>query len=242
MTIKISSPAELETLLDALSADLIHSIHYREILLGVRSEITNFAEVFAQSNTFWWHTLNALGDSSLHCLCRVYDTQQAALSLPNLLKIISANLGYFSEANFRSRLAGNPFVDSLAEHPRTPDAQHLIQNSQLISPKDPLVNKLIIWRNNLYAHRSSSSTLESYKNLTPHRLSWEEVEQLSERALSIYNQYQSLFKANMWSRSLTGKDDYRSLLKFAESGLQQYKKNIVNEIAPYVCKDPPAHA
>jgi len=242
MGIKITSSAELEKLLDALSTDLIRSIHYRELLLSIQSEIANFPEVFAQSNTFWWQTRNALSDSALNCLCRVYDTQHLALSLPNLLQLISENIGYFSVDDFKTRLSGNPFVDSLAEHPRIPDASQLRMDILLASPKDPLVNKLIVWRNNLYGHRSSSSTLEEFKNLAPFELTWDEVRELSERALTIYNRYQSLFKANTWSTMLPGKDDFRSLLRFAQSGLTHYRKNIENETAPYINDGPPAHA
>jgi hypothetical protein len=229
-------------LLDALSTDLIRSIHFRELLLSIRAQTTNFPDVFTQSNTFWWHTLHALSESALQCLCRVYDKQHLALSLPNLLQLISDNLGYFSIEDFKSRLSGNPFVDSLAEHPRIPDPAQLEIDLSLVSPKDPLVNKLIIWRNNLYGHRSSSSTLESFNNLVPYELTWVEVEELSERALSIYNRYQSLFKANTWSTMFIGKDDFISLLRFAQSGLNQYRKNIDNETAPYINEWPPAHA
>lgn len=242
MNIKITSSSELEKLLDALSTDLIRSIHYRELLLSIQSETVNYTDVFAQSNTFWWQILNALSDSALHCICRVYDAQHIALSLPNLLQLISENICYFSTEEFKTRLHGNPFIDSLAEHPRTPDASQLTKDLLLVSSKDPLVNKLIIWRNNLYGHRSSSSTLESYQNLAPYELTWEEVKELSERALSIYNRYQSLFKANTWSTMLPGKDDFLSLLKFAQSGLNQYQKNIDNEISAHINENPPAHA
>ncbi|HEU4950405.1 MAG TPA: hypothetical protein VFT46_00550 [Holophagaceae bacterium] len=242
MSKRAVSPSQFEKLLDALSTDLIRSIHYRELFLSVRSQIQTCPDVFAQSNTFWWLTFSALSDASLHCLCRVFDHHPQALSLPNLLHLISRNPNYFSIENFKERLRDNPFVDSLAKYPRTLSRAELDRDSLLVSKKDPLVDKLTQWRHNLYAHRSASSTLEDFRDMASVELGWEEVKELSDRAFNIYNRYQSLFKANTYSSQLVGADDFQNLLRIANSGLEAHRKNLANEIAPHICKDPPAHA
>nr|WP_275976578.1 hypothetical protein [Geothrix alkalitolerans] len=232
----------MEHLLDGLSSDIVDCIHYRKLFLAINNEIINFPDVFAQSNTFWHYTTRSLSDSSLNALCRVFDTEDSALSLPNLLTIITDNLHCFSEQDFRARLAKNPFVESLAESSRAPDSNQLASDIEACSTSNPLVQKLLIWRNNIFAHRGAKSTLKNFAILSSNEITWDEVVELSTMAIQIYNRYLSLFKAATWSTMLMGETDFISLLRFAQAGLDQHRHNIDNETAPYLNDAPPAHA
>ena len=242
MAITIKSSQELECLLDALSSDVIDCIHYRKLFLAINDEILNFPDVFAQSNTFWSYTRRSLSDSSLYALCRLFDTEDSALSLPNLLAIITENLHCFSEQDFRERLAKNPFVESLAESSRAPDPDQLAIDINACSASNPLVLKVLIWRNNILAHRGAKSTLKNFAILSSNEFTWDEVGELTTTAMNIYNRYLSLFKAATWSTMLIGETDFISLLRFAQVGLDQHRHNIDNETAPYLNDTPPAHA
>jgi len=228
--------------LDALSSDVVDCIHYRKLFLAINDEIINFPDVFSQSNTFWSYTRRSLSESSLYALCRVFDTEDSALSLPNLLTIITENRHCFSEQDFRARLAKNPFVESLAESSRAPDPDQLATDIDACSITNPLVQKIQIWRNNIFAHRGAKSTLKNFAILSSNEITWEEVGELSITAMNIYNRYLSLFKASTWSTMLMGERDFISLLRFAQVGLDQHRHNIDNETAPYLNDTPPAHA
>jgi AbiU2 len=163
MEINVRDGSQFHSLLVALIDELIDAREHFRLQRALNSTITEYQAEYNQSAAFWSLTLSAHMDAALIRLCRAYDLYEGkpSLNLRNLLDTIKVNLHFFDEPNFRKRLKGNAFVDSLASHPRRPDPAQLEQDLRSVSVADPLVKKLIVLRNNFLAHRSRSSAIEA---------------------------------------------------------------------------------
>lgn len=125
MEIRIKSGEELDTLLNALSRDIVDSNIYYRLFSGLHSSIAEHPDETRESNTFWWLVMQATKEAYLFRLCRVFDQNNTSLNLVNLLDTIKSNLHLFEEPHFRERLKDNAFVDSLAEGVRIPAVEEL---------------------------------------------------------------------------------------------------------------------
>ncbi len=159
MKISVSFGAELNSLLDKLANDIVSARYYSRLLAKLEESISEYLPEFNQARTFWHLTLSALSEARILRLCRVYDGNRKVLSLVNLLDTIAENLNLFGEANFRERVAGNAFVDSLANKNRIPNSAQLEADRELVSNDDPLVKRLTIWRGNVVAHNDTRIAL-----------------------------------------------------------------------------------
>ncbi len=230
MEIKIKSEDELNKLLDALALEIVDANICYRLYCDLIDSIKENEKVFRQSNTFWHFTFNSLHDAQMIRLCRVFDQESSSLNLFNLLETIKANVHFFDEKHFRQRLKDNAFVDSLAEDDRVPSESQLDKDIWFASNKNPLVKKLMIWRNNIIAHRSAKASLGKNDILTDNPLIQEEIETLLNECFTIFNRYSNLYRASSWSRKVIGCDDYKSLLKFITLGLQKWDEGIEKEI------------
>jgi len=231
MKIKIQSGDELNKLLDALAYEIVDAQIYHKLFCDLVDSIPAHKREFQQSNTFWGLTIVSLKEARLTRLCRVFDQESSSLNLVNLLETIQANLHLFEESHFRKRLQDNAFVDSLAESDRVPSKQQLSDDIEYASCRNPLVKELMIWRNNIVAHRGVKLSLGKKQVLQQNSLSPQEIEELLDQSLKIFNRYLSLYRASTWSRQVIGHDDYQSLLKFLRLGLQKWDEDIEKEIA-----------
>ncbi len=229
--ISITSAVEFESLLNALASEIVDAQIYFKLHTDLVTAVPDYAEVFNESNTFWWLTVHALLDAALSRLCRIYDQHSKSLNLRNLLDTIQANLNIFDIQNFRQRLKDNPFVESLSQTARKPSTDTLKQDIQYTSPTNPLVQKLVIWRNNIFAHRSATNVVNQRNIADYYPLSKNDVSELLNGAESILNRYSSLFRASSYLTQIVGHDDYLYVLKTIETRIRQHKEEIASEIA-----------
>jgi hypothetical protein len=226
MEIKIKTGEELTKLLNSLSKEIVLAhIHYRLLCDLVKAKST-YEREFQSFNTFWTLTLGALRTSYQTNLCRVYDQESTSLNLVNLLHTIQANLHLFSEVHFRKRLAGNAFVDSLAKIKRIPQKSEVENDVKLVTCKNPLVKKLMIWRNNIVAHQGAKIVLGNNQVLLNNPLSDDEIKLLLKQSLSTFNKYSDLYEASTHSSGIIGHDDYEHLLKTIRFGFQKRDEEI----------------
>lgn len=230
MEIKIKSADELNKLLDALALEIVDANIYHRLYSDLVNSRTDYAREFSQSNTFWSLTFDALHDARMIRLCRVFDQESNSLNLFNLLETIKANSHFFDKEHFRQRLKDNAFVDSLAEVDRVPNEAQLDNDIRFASGQNPLVKKLMIWRNNIIAHRGAKVSLGKDEILADNPLSQQEIETLLDECFTIFNRYSSLYRASTWSRKVVGHDDYQSILKFIKLGLQKWDEDIEKEL------------
>ena len=231
MKIEIQTGDELNALLDALGDEIVDAQIYDRLSRELVGSIEEYKREFQQSNTFWHLTLDSLNEACLIRLCRIYDQHSSGLNLVNLLETIKANSHLFHEEHFRDRLRDNVFVDSLAQSDRVPPTKELDADIEYASCKNPIVKKLTIWRNKIYAHRDAQISLGGKRILESNPISGVEIMDLLDQSFKIFNRYSSLYRASSWSRQIVGHDDYQSLLKFLRLGLEKSDEDIARELA-----------
>jgi len=224
--IRIQSAEEFNRLLDALANDVVDAnIHWR-LYRDLHAAFEKYPLVRIQSQTFWYLTLNAHTFAALQRLCRAFDQNQTSLHLLSWLKTIEANLHLFDRAEFKKRLAGNPFVDSLAEDPRVPDLSTLKQDITLCSDTDPKVHQLIKYRGSVLAHRNARTTAAGRSLSQELAIPIDDFEDLLLRARTILNRYSGLFIATSHSVQMVGHDDYRYIFTCVQSAVERSRDEI----------------
>jgi len=231
MEIKIKSSEELNILLDNLRDEIIHANILSKLYNELYKSIDEYRAEFGQSNTFWFYSLNSINNYCMTILCRIYDQHSKSLNLYNLLDTINKNIKYFKADEFRERLINNPFVDSLSKSTRIPEKKQLEEDIKFASKDNLLVKKLIVWRNNIIAHKSPKILLGKGEILEENALTSDDLTELLDKCFEIYNRYSSLYRASTASRQVIGADDYKSVLKFMRLGLQKYEEDIEREVA-----------
>lgn len=218
--IDIKNSLEFERLLKALSDDVIDAhIHYR-LYQDIVESISEHPLVVQQSNTFWTFTLQAHLNSSVYALLRAYDQNSSSLHLRSWLCTIRDNLHLFDETGFRERLKDNPYVASLAQDSKKPDATTLEEDIFACSNSDQTVKTLTIYRGSRIAHRSAKNTIATHEISDSHALTFEDMESLLERAKTILNRYSYLFDASVYSTQVVGHDDYEYIFKCVEEKVE----------------------
>ena len=230
MLIQIQSGEELNRLLDRLAHDVVDANIYHRLLMDLNSSVQDYLTEFAQSNTFWSLTRDALKEAYLTRLCRIFDQRNDTLNLYNLLDTIKANLQFFEEPHFRERLKDNAFVNSLAEGARIPTSEEIQVDLEIAGPQNPVVLKLTLWRSNFHAHLAAKPALGKAPSLASLRIESDEIDHLLYECFRIINRYIYLYKAASWSRKIIGHDDYLSVLKFMRRGIEVQEAEIQLQI------------
>jgi hypothetical protein len=136
---------------------------------------------------------------------------------------------FFEKEQFKERLKDNASVDSLAEVDRIPDKTQIEKDIIFASVQNRPVKKLMIWRNNIIAHKGAKVLLGKKTILKNNPLTHEEIEALLDECFIILNRYSILYSACHWSRKIIGQDDYKYLLNFVRMGLQKWDEDIDKE-------------
>lgn len=235
--LKITNAEEFGALLDGLADDIVYAnIHFR-LYQDLNESIAEYCIELNESLTFWRLTVPAQLDAALIRLYRVFDSHQSALSLSTWLATIVCHLKIFDTPNFKERLSDNPFVESLASENRRPSKDQLDKDSALVSASDPLVKKLLRWRNNVGAHRSPLETISPNSAAGP-PLEFDVIKALLERAHELLDRYSGLFQAVTYATSMVGADDYKYVLKSIRASMTESKRKVDEEVAKYGEKSP----
>lgn len=193
---------QLQAGIRALANDIVDAAIHWKLSRGIYEAAETWPLVIQQSNTFWTLTIKAHVNVSVLAMCRAFDQEPSALHLLGLLQLIEQNLPLFDEVQFRVRLRDNPFVASLAESARRPDATQLAADIALCSNGDPLVRRLVIHRNTALAHLSRKRRLNSTPSRSDEEITNEDYEILLNRANEIVNRYSVLFGAESFSTQI----------------------------------------
>jgi len=229
MKLKIQNASEFHKLLFALAGDLVDARIHFNLLRSLSAANEEYFIEFAQSNTFWSLTFEAHLDATLVRLCKSFDLHRRSLNLRTLVSTVKENLHLFEEEGFRERLRGNTFVDSLAATYRVPSAAMIQEDLEFVSPDNPLVKKLTVWRDKHIAHRDPSSVLNPEELTGRYPLLFTDIDELLRRGLRIVNEYSSPFIATTHSSGVVGKDDYLTILKAVRESVNRHEANIEKE-------------
>jgi hypothetical protein len=233
MILMIKSSEEFESLLDALTDELVNANIFFRLYDDLTNAIAEYEREFNQSHTFWKLTFQAHLDASLFRLCRVYDKTAHSLSLRNLLDTIKGNLDLFEVSSFKKRLKDNPFVESLALTARKPDIKQLDVDIDYVSTNNPLVRNLILWRNKIFAHRDARNVIVKERVAVSYPLTISDISELLERGMTILNRYSSLFRASSSSTQIVGHDDYQYVLHCIRSEIKRHEDEFAAELKRY---------
>ena len=218
--IDIDGSADFAKLIKALSSDVVDAhIHWR-LHCDLHEAIQTHPLVWAQSRSFWQLTLTAHAQTALGHLCRAFDQEQSALHLLSWLRTIRKNMHLFEKAEFKRRLAGNAFVDNLAESLIAPDLTMLESDINDCSATDPLVRKLIVHRGNIVAHTGAKRALSERAIPSEFTLSIADFESLLFRSRTVLNRYCHLWAAEVYSVSVVGRDDYKFIFSSVAAAVE----------------------
>jgi len=222
--ISISDAAEFKQLLNALSNDVVDAhIHY-QMYEELVEAIEKHPLVVRQSNTFWTFTLQAHLNSSVYALFRAYDQDTRSLHLRSWVATIQDNLHLFDEESFRERLKDNPYVASLAQESRKPDAAILADDIAACSNSDPIVKRLTVYRSSRIAHRNAKALLTPGDIGEKFGLTFDDIRTLLQRAKTIVNRYCYLFDASIYSTRVVGHDDFEYIFKCVEEKVEEVRR------------------
>lgn len=233
MRLVIKSSEEFENLLDALLDELVNANIFFKLYTDLTNSVAEYEREFNQSQAFWTLTFQAHLDACLFRLCRVYDKTAHSLSLCNLLDTIKGNLHLFDVASFKERLKDNQFVESLALTARKPDVRQLDEDIDYVSANNPMVKKLIVWRNKIFAHRDARNVIIKKSLAVSYPLSTSDISELLERGMTILNRYSSLFRASSSSTQIVGHDDYKFVLNCIRSEIKRQEDEFAAEVERY---------
>ena len=226
--IPISGDVDLEKLLKRLSDDIVEAPAFLRLhkLLGVRFK--EYEREVNQSAFFWTFTAKAMVEAGLLRIARIYDQEQSALSLRRLLLTIRANPHLFDDEAVKRRV--NPaYADGMRPGSHAPNQENIETDLLLVSDGDPLVDKIIRWRNTLGAHISPKRMLKGtgaqFDILTP-----DDADNLCSRAFEVFNRYTSLFHATTYSRKIIGEEgSAEAVFKYLRMGLDASRKDMEEE-------------
>ena len=137
----VRDASQLQTVLNTLSTDLGRANDYLTLLDALRKQGQHFWRAFIPAPAFWHVVRAALQDAGLQGLARAYDDDTQALSLRTMLQVIAAE---------------PPFL----VRPDSFDAVQLEADLSFVNQRtNPAVKHLMIWRNNLLAHRNGGKIL-----------------------------------------------------------------------------------
>jgi len=224
--IQISGEIDFEKLLKRLSDDIVFAPAFLRIEKQLGENFGKYSDEINQAGFFWSMVFTAVGETGMSRLARIYDQEKNALSLRTLLATIEANKYLFDDNAVKKRVnPSNPsFAQSIVPGSHLPDSKTLRHDLALVSSNDPLVNKIVFWRNNFGAHISSKQTMK--KNLSDEKLpTQDEAFKLCDRAFDVFNRYSSLFRAVSLLEVILGeKGSMDSVFRHLRSGLAAGRK------------------
>lgn len=237
MKIEIESAKQFEDLLTALAQEVVDANIHWHLLQDLKGKAEEYSRELNESATFWSQTFQAHLQATIFILIRVYDGNSKVLSLRNLLDTIEANITIFDKENFKERLKDNVFVESLAEDVRKPNAEQLGKDIEFSSDQNEVVNKLQIWRGNLFAHKSAKNVLSGKDITSEYPLNTNDIGILVKGSIDILNRYSQLFKAETYSTQMIGHDDYQFVLDSLRYKLKAMKKELEDDAVEVILKE-----
>jgi AbiU2 len=223
--IRISGETDFGTLLKRLSDDIVFAPAFLRIDKQFGELFEKYRDEINQAEFFWAMVATAVRETGLSRLARVYDQEGKALSLRTLLLTIEANKHLFDDNAVKKRV--NPsFAQSIVAGSHFPDSKQLGHDLTLVSSDDPLVNKIVVWRNNFGAHVSPNQTIK--KTLADATLpTQDEAFALCNRAFDVFNRYTSLFHAVSHSRVIIGEEgSVESVFNYLRFGLAARRRDV----------------
>jgi hypothetical protein len=226
--LEVSGDADLKKLFQRLIDDIIDAGAFLRLHRHFETAFKEYKTEINQTPAFWHFTEKAVREASLVRLARIYDQDNRALSLLTLLNTIGHHSAFFEDEAVLSRVS-KAYAEVFRSGSHTIDKIQLEKDISLVSASDPLVLKVIRWRNNLGAHISAKPILRAKKH-TESPLTRDEVWELKDRAFSIFNRYLSSFENASYAHLIIGEESNDFLFKMLRLGLAKYESDIEDQL------------
>jgi AbiU2 len=208
--VKLKDSKQFDLALTKLANELVHANVFYKLFMDINGSFKEFRAEVRESNTFWALVHESLRESASIRLCRVYDKCSKTNSLPNVLKAIKANPYFFELESYADRIKDNEHIDPIERH-KMPDNAQLQLDIEFASESNPAVKKLVKWRNNLFAHRSSALVIKDMGLPKEDLPTFGDLSALLD--MTIINRYTGLFRSTSYSTQMIGHDDYKHVFK-----------------------------
>ncbi len=167
-----------------------------------------YAVEINQTPAFWEVTRRAHQDAVVLRLGRLYDPHATATSLGNLLQTMKENIAG----------AGASFPAAIASL----SASDLDADMASVSSQDPVVEKLLLWRNEYLAHRGTRHVTKGTFTLLP-PLQKDELSGLLLKAITLMGKYRELLGYPFLAWGHHEADEFKKLLLLLRAGREARK-------------------
>jgi len=150
----LSSDDELKRLFDRLITDIVEAGGHARLCRSLATTHQEFEKEINQTPAFWTFATQGLREACLFRLARIYDQDSKSLSLLTLLHAIAQHSRFFEDDAVLRRVSA-AYAEEFRAGSHKIDSTLLATDIELVSSDDPLVNKLVVWRNNFGAHLST---------------------------------------------------------------------------------------
>ncbi|WP_322101790.1 hypothetical protein [Paraburkholderia sp. J41] len=233
--IKVKDESEFRSLLDGLSRDIVDAHIYWKLWKDIDELLKASPEVYNESSTFWYYTLNAYLRTALASLARAFDQEESSLHLKSWLITIREHQYLFTKSAFARRCSGDPFAKWLLKDAKEPDIAVLAADIGSCSMTDPDVSALYKYRSTVVAHRGAKLTKQGANAQFPN-IDVELIERLLERASAILNRYSMLFNATAYGMTPVGHDDVKRVVRSVQRDLTDARERVEAQVAALVGK------
>ena len=207
-SLKIESYEDFLQLMDSIQGLIREANAYHQLLMEIFENPTEYEDEFTYDPTFWKLTLNAYQAQALGFLTKVYDTQDGALSLTNLLKKIANDSKPFCNV---SQNAHNFLIEVLEE------------DYKRVTKANAGVQKLLLLRNHKYAHVSEKATLGQLGDNAKVRLENKEIDQLIVQSNEIFSRYYSILTNSHWMLEYSRIADFKTIIEYLKVGREKVR-------------------
>lgn len=218
MNVKKYSRKQFETIRERLRVD-IEGAHYDfELHSRVEARLKQQIESANQSRVFWDLVRNALLNSALTRLCRVYDNEYIGILM--YLRIVEQNPLWFNQP----RVSKAP--QELVEYDRPFKAETLKRAIASVKKshgghQNKLVDGILHLRNQHVAHIGTQIVTLNPPSPSK-RLTYRGFKTLLGRSIKLLNLYSNYYDGNTYSTQLPGIDDF----KFVADAIQERSKRM----------------
>jgi hypothetical protein len=208
----VQTEEQFKTLLNVLISDLGKVNDYLTLFKNLVDGQQEYWRGMAGAPAFWSTTRQALQDAALYGLARAYDWRDDALTLKTMLKTIES-------------------APSFLTHPEDFDTAQLAADLIFVQREtNPVVMRLMVWRNKFFAHRDPIKIIDARKLSDDHPLAWTDIDSLLDTGFRILNRYSIDFFRTSTLANVHGHQDYLTVLKTLQQDAEAHYNQLQEEI------------
>jgi|ERR1051325_4524223 hypothetical protein len=201
---EIETSEQFKTLLNTICQDLGRVLDKWTLFNGLMdAQRGAFTKALSQSQSFWSMVEGALIEATLFGLCRAYDDHLEALTLRTIIRTLQRRPAF------------------LTDLPVISDERLQADLKAVDRRESQTVKHLLIWRDNLYAHRNAQKIIDGTIYGDKYPITYDDVNALLDNGFRIVNGYSAeLFRVSNLPKMI-GADDYLDVLQTLQADVER---------------------